>query len=455
MTVQLTQVNGLIGESGVGTVTSVSGAGIATGTVTTSGSITVAGSGNTTTAATANANLAAAPNNDILIADGSGNVKDSGTLLSSLAPKASPTFTGNVTMPSATNGEFYYCSGGFITQDANLDDGATTANTLTYKGSAGLAITGSAINLINASVGIILFENSTAATSGTTGQNSPKLQLEGQVYTGSVSAGDVWQHQIVYGAGNNPTSIYQIQHSTSGGTGASIFEFALPGSTSVVELVNLTAATSGANQSSPLLEIFGASWSGAASALDGFTIQAVPASGSNPTNQLQIKHSTTNSGGSSIAFGSTQQFVVSGAGNFATITGKATSGSSVGGVPIVVYENLASAQAANWQSGSATTVYTPTAACAVRITISVMTTQAATSSSTVPSFTVGWTDVGGIARTNALIASSSGNVTTYMAQGTLTVYTNTSTAVTVTSASYASSGGTALNYAVSVIAELM
>lgn len=75
---------------GEGTVTSVAGAGIATGTVTTTGSITVLGSGNTTTASTAAANLAAAATGHVLTSDGQGNVQDSGTLLSALAPLSSP-----------------------------------------------------------------------------------------------------------------------------------------------------------------------------------------------------------------------------------------------------------------------------------------------------------------------------------------------------------------------------
>jgi hypothetical protein len=39
---------------------------------------------------------------DIITGDAQGGIKDSGTLLSSLAPKASPTFTGTVTLPAAT-----------------------------------------------------------------------------------------------------------------------------------------------------------------------------------------------------------------------------------------------------------------------------------------------------------------------------------------------------------------
>lgn len=93
------------GGGGSGTVTSVATSGLATGgPITTSGTINVPGSGNTTNAATAAANLGAAPTGDVLTSDGSGNVQDSGTLLSSLAPKASPTFTGVPAAPTAAGG---------------------------------------------------------------------------------------------------------------------------------------------------------------------------------------------------------------------------------------------------------------------------------------------------------------------------------------------------------------
>lgn len=91
-------------SGGTGTVTSVTGGGIATGTVTTSGAITVAGSGNTTTAATATVSVATAANGRVITADGAGNVKDSGTLLTALAPLAAPTFTGLTTTAALKTG---------------------------------------------------------------------------------------------------------------------------------------------------------------------------------------------------------------------------------------------------------------------------------------------------------------------------------------------------------------
>jgi len=75
------QTSGIL-ISNLGTVLSVAGAGIATGVVNTIGFITVVGSGSTQVAATANSNLALAPVGHVLVADGNGNVEDSGIPLS-------------------------------------------------------------------------------------------------------------------------------------------------------------------------------------------------------------------------------------------------------------------------------------------------------------------------------------------------------------------------------------
>src|SRR5271166_3087591 len=88
-------------SSGSG-VTSIATSGLATGgPITTTGTINVSGSGSTTTAATATSGVHSAPSGDVITSDGLGNVSDSGTLLSSLAPKASPALTGVPTAPTA------------------------------------------------------------------------------------------------------------------------------------------------------------------------------------------------------------------------------------------------------------------------------------------------------------------------------------------------------------------
>jgi len=85
-------------------VISISGAGIATGTVTSTGSITVLGSGNTFVAATTLPNVSTAPAGDIISSDGFGNVQDSNVSLASVAILASPAFTGIPTAPTAAPG---------------------------------------------------------------------------------------------------------------------------------------------------------------------------------------------------------------------------------------------------------------------------------------------------------------------------------------------------------------
>ena len=91
--------------TGTGTVTSVAGGGIAIASpspIVGSGSITVTGSGSTTTAATAASNVAGATTGNVITSDGSGNIQSAGVLLSSLAPLASPSFTGTATVVNLT-----------------------------------------------------------------------------------------------------------------------------------------------------------------------------------------------------------------------------------------------------------------------------------------------------------------------------------------------------------------
>ena len=59
---------------------------------------------------------------------------------------------------------------------------------------------------------------------------------------------------------------------------------------------NITAATSGANQSSPSLIVAGTYWTGSASAVDSWSIQDVVGTGTNPTSVLTFVHSGSGSG---------------------------------------------------------------------------------------------------------------------------------------------------------------
>lgn len=189
-------------ESGVGTgtVTEVDTAGIATGgPIITIGTVQVLGSGNTTTAATANANLAAATNNDVLIADGSGNVKDSGVLISSLstthgtvtniatdgiATGGPITDTGTITVlgsgntttaATATTGVATAPSGDVVTTDGsgNVEDSGvllsslSTGGTVTNIATAGIATGGPITG--TGTITVLGSGNTTTAATATTG----------------------------------------------------------------------------------------------------------------------------------------------------------------------------------------------------------------------------------------------------------------------------------------------
>jgi hypothetical protein len=121
----------------------------------------------------------------------------------------------------------------------------------------------------------------------------------------------------------------------------------------------------------------------------------------------------------------------------------------------VVASTLNANLTANFNSGTAYTLFTPGSAAAYRISFSQAIVTAATSSSTFPSLTLGWTDVGSVARTATLVSTSTSNATTVESDGVKIIYTNGSTAVTITSASYASSGATSMAYALAVVAELL
>ncbi len=129
----------------------------------------------------------------------------------------------------------------------------------------------------------------------------------------------------------------------------------------------------------------------------------------------------------------------------------------------VAFSDFESNLYANYNSGSAKTIYTPTAATALRVSVTELSTNTPTGA-TLPSLTLGWTDAGGTAKTLALLSSTGSvsaagvyatNYAAITASGGIQVviFTNSSTVVTVTSASYAAGSGTALTYALAISAE--
>jgi hypothetical protein len=139
-------------------------------------------------------------------------------------------------------------------------------------------------------------------------------------------------------------------------------------------------------------------------------------------------------------------------GKFHTYSGITTAGN---GVPAEANQIIATGLTANYNAGTAKTIFTPTAASQLRISFTQAITTADAVSSTFPSLTLGWTDAGGIARTKILVATSATNTTAVESDGVTVITTNTSTAVTVTSASYASNTPATMTYALTITTEVL
>jgi hypothetical protein len=119
---------------------------------------------------------------------------------------------------------------------------------------------------------------------------------------------------------------------------------------------------------------------------------------------------------------------------------------------------LSPALTANYNAGSAQTIFTPSAVTVLRVSWSQAIVVAATTgaaTSTFPSLTLSWTDVGGITRTQTLVSTSTTNTTAVQSQGVTVIYTNNSGPVSVTSASYASNTAAQMTYALTVYAETL
>lgn len=102
---------------------------------------------------------------------------------------------------------------------------------------------------------------------------------------------------------------------------------------------------------------------------------------------------------------------------------------------------------ANYNSGSAKTlIATPVAGALYKISGAQAINRAATTSSTLPSLTLSYKDAGGITRTVTLVATSAANATSVITNFALEFHADSSAAITLTSASYASSGATSMRY---------
>jgi len=102
---------------------------------------------------------------------------------------------------------------------------------------------------------------------------------------------------------------------------------------------------------------------------------------------------------------------------------------------------------ANYNSGSAKSIVaTPVAGAVYVLSGEQACNRAASSSSTFPALTLGYTDAGGIARTVALVTTSSSNATTLVTNFSVSIHASSAAAIMLTSASYVSSGATTMQY---------
>lgn len=139
-------------------------------------------------------------------------------------------------------------------------------------------------------------------------------------------------------------------------------------------------------------------------------------------------------------------------GNISRYMGRDTVGN---GIPSEVNQIVAASLTANYNAGNAKTIFTPTAPSQLRISYSQALTIVATTTSTFPSLTLGWTDVGGVARTKMLVSADSTNTTAVESDGVVVLTTDGSTVVTVTSAGYASNTAAQMAYALTVTTEVL
>lgn len=145
-------------------------------------------------------------------------------------------------------------------------------------------------------------------------------------------------------------------------------------------------------------------------------------------------------------------FKIAKSGKLSAYGGVVTAGQ--GTAPIQHIET-ATSQAANFNSGSAKTLVTPTVSGSVyRIVASEFPVVAATGG-TLPSLTIGYTDRAGIARTFAMWTTTSTSANSTFVQNSVLIETNGSTAITATSAGYAAGSGTALSYDLMIAVEQM
>jgi len=471
---------------------------------------------------------------------------------------------------SAVTGNFTQSQPGFSDLSGTISAGQISSGTVTWDkiGSAGAALTlsnaGFATTFNQTSAVNWTWANTTAATSGTS-QSSPILNLNGTYWTGAASATDSWTVQTVVGNGTNGTSTLTFSHSGTTGnlqistpvaSATGVLPFTTPSGGSFGLLAAGTFGVAGAlsGNTGVAMRFYGANASAATFTYSLFTnaasanpstitlaaqqnstttqqvllagvggtgtvaavglggnggnnsrnfvatagtqigidlcgyaaagaegsVQFAPASGSanfvaariQPTiNQtgtstgnytaLLVNVTETSLKGSANllldlqagATGGTSEFSISNTGIITKYNATATAGI---GSTTVFSADSQTALTANYNAGSAKTlIATPVAGGIYRISGAQAINRAATTSSTFPSLTLGYTDAGGIARTITLVSTSTTNTTAVVTNFGATIHASSAAAITLTSASYASSGVTSMQYSLGYTLERM
>jgi hypothetical protein len=243
----------------------------------------------------------------------------------------------NVATVHVTSGlppEVYNSTGSFNTLTTNQQDYANRFPTgIIASGGTGASsyafVAGPTYNQPTGYDGSIAIMNTTPATVSTV--NQIVLGFESMVnhWNGTISEPDRWYFSHQASSGTNTQSIYTLNHSGTsgpakfylpnavyfGGSQQSSFDssgqLTLTGNTNIngqvyisnntTNIRNTVAATSGANQSSPYVALFGAYWNGSASAADEWYYSGQAGTGTNPTSTLQFVH-TGSPGYASVLF---------------------------------------------------------------------------------------------------------------------------------------------------------
>lgn len=136
---------------------------------------------------------------------------------------------------------------------------------------------------------------------------------------------------------------------------------------------------------------------------------------------------------------------------FNELTGIATNAQLPSGSPVQLAIVNLTIQAANI---STTTLYTPLITGFFRVTASLKRTQIATTSSTLPSLTIAWTEGdNSAAGSNVLIATNATNMLAAAIASQQVVWAKATTAITYATAGYASAGTTPMQYALRIKCE--